>query len=65
VKYLVNKGCAWSTFRLYGVEGTTVDADDLKTADGKSLPADVVELFVRKGSLEPVKDDAPPGPTKE
>jgi hypothetical protein len=64
VKYRVVKGCAWNTFQLYGVEGTTVDAADMKTADGKALPAEVVDLFVRKGNLEPVADDDPP-PTPE
>jgi len=37
-----------------------VDAADLKDADGNVLPADVVQLLVRRQVLVPLAADTPP-----
>jgi hypothetical protein len=58
VKYEVRKAASWGTFAVApGPKGgpvKVVDATDLKDADGKPLPADVVQLLVRRQVLVPL-----------
>ncbi len=56
MKYEIVRGCAWKDFDTYGREGQTIDAGELKTSDGKPLPAEVVQHFVSSRCLTPVTD---------
>lgn len=62
MKYTIAKGCQWSTFSTYGREGQTVDATDLKTADGRPLPKVVLDHFVGNGSLVEATEQQPTEP---
>ncbi len=52
MKYVVVKGCQWRDFSTYGMEGKEITDADLK-ADGKPLPNEVLEHFIRSGNLKP------------
>lgn len=58
MKYEVRKAASWGTFAIApagrGQPAKVVDAADLKVADGKPLPADVVQLLVRRQVLVPL-----------
>lgn len=61
MKYQVLKAGSTGTFAIApapkGGPVKVVDAADLKDADGKPLPADVVQLFVRRKVLVPLPAD--------
>lgn len=60
MKYQVLKAASWGAFAVAPApkEGPVkvVDAADLKDADGKPLPGDVVQLLVRRKVLVPVQE---------
>lgn len=58
MKYRVKKACDWKSFAAKPAPGKelVLDAADLKTADGEPLPANVIEIMVKAGCLEPVED---------
>lgn len=67
-KYQVRKQCQWRTFIVAASLDESpagpkfVAPADLKTADGKPLPADVVRVMVNSGNLVPCDADGEPLP---
>lgn len=61
MKYHVHKAASWGTFAIApagsGQPLKVVTAADLKDSDGNPLPADVVQLLVRKKVLSPLPAD--------
>lgn len=53
------KGVSWGTYTLYGVEAkpVVIETAEQRTADGKPLPKEVVDVFVSQGNWVPVADD--------
>jgi hypothetical protein len=67
VKYTVSKDCDWKTFSAKATpagagEAAVIAAADLKTADGKPLPEEVVAELVRRKALVPLADEPAPKP---
>lgn len=61
MKYRILRDCDWKTFAARtAADGQTpvvIDAADLKTADGKPLPAEVVAHLVTVKALVPAPAD--------
>jgi hypothetical protein len=62
VKYRILRDCDWQTFAARtaadGQPAAEIDAADLKTADGKPLPAEVVGVWLGNKALVPVEAPA-------
>lgn len=60
MKYRILRDCDWQTFAARvapeGKPPATIDAADLKTADGKPLPKAVVDHLLAVRALELVAD---------
>jgi hypothetical protein len=63
MRYTILRDCDWKTFAARtaadGQPPAVIDAADLKTADGKPLPADVVAHLVNVKSLQPITETDP------